>query len=227
MSSREKRNNFLDADDSNDEDDAGFDSEEELEKGGRSAKRRKVDDEDDDDDFSDAVSEDDDQDDADTTHKSTKNAPKGDATDAQAGPVDDDEAAESNKGNKPQPPQLVKHLAKKNLVATEKAIKKSGVVFLSRVPPYMKPAKLRNLLEPYGTLNRIFLSPEDDKAHARRVKAGGNKRRLFTEGWVEFVDRKVAKAVCELLNGHTIGGKKGGFYRDDIWSLLYLKNFKW
>jgi ESF2/ABP1 family protein len=91
----------------------------------------------------------------------------------------------------------------------------------------MKPQKLRSLLEPYGTINRIFLSPEDPTAHSRRVKNGGNKKRSFTDGWVEFVKKKDAKAAVDLLRGQVIGGKKGSFYRDDLWSLSYLKGFKW
>ena len=91
----------------------------------------------------------------------------------------------------------------------------------------MKPAKLRSLLEPYGAINRIFLAPEDPEAHKRRVKAGGNKKRSYTEGWVEFLKKKDAKAACDLLNANTIGGKKGSYYRDDIWNLVYLKGFKW
>ncbi|KKA29372.1 hypothetical protein TD95_004042 [Thielaviopsis punctulata] len=124
-------------------------------------------------------------------------------------------------------PAAPKQLAKKNLIATEEAIKKSGVLYISRIPPFMKPHKLRTLLEPHGTINRTFLMPEDDAAHARRVRAGGNKKRLFTEGWVEFVSKKDAKRAYELLNARTIGGKKGSYYRDDVWSLVYLRGFKW
>ena len=36
-----------------------------------------------------------------------------------------------------------------------------------------------------------------------------------------------AKHVCELLNARIIGGKKGSYYHDDVWNLLYLKGFKW
>lgn len=120
-----------------------------------------------------------------------------------------------------------KPLLKKNLVATAAAIKRSGVVYLSRIPPYMKASKLRSLLEPYGAINRIFLTPEDPLAHSRRIRNGGNKKRSFVDGWVEFVKKSEAKAVCELLNARTIGGKKGTYYHDDVWNLLYLKGFKW
>ncbi len=124
-------------------------------------------------------------------------------------------------------PGISKPLTKKNLVATTAAIKRSGVVYLSRIPPFMKPSKLRSLLEPYGAINRIFLTPEDPSSHARRVRNGGNKKRSFTDGWVEYVNKSDAKKACELLNARNIGGKKGTYYHDDVWNLLYLKGFKW
>lgn len=216
----EKRNHFLDAEDS-DDDFQQYDSDDDLQKGGRVAKRRKTED---DSDFEegdlsdDAVSEDAIED------ESSREEPSGEHEKT------DEESESENQDSSALPvqvPQVVKSLTKKNLVATEAAIKKSGVVYLSRVPPFMKPAKLRNLLEPYGKINRLFLAPQDPAAHKKRVKAGGNKKKLYTEGWVEFVRKKDAKRVCDLLNAQTIGGKKGNFYRDDIWTLLYLKGFKW
>ncbi|KAL2880613.1 RNA-binding ATPase activator esf2 [Colletotrichum sp. CLE4] len=218
----EKRNKFLDADESDDELDQGYDSEaEELRKGGRSAKRRKVDSEDEDD-FSDEE------------QNVTKDAEDAESDDEGVDRENDAEASTSTNKKKSSStstkldlPDVSKPLTKKNLVATEEAIKKSGVVYISRIPPFMKPQKLRSLLEPYGKVNRIFLAPEDPTAHTRRVKAGGNKKKLYTEGWVEFMRKKDAKAVCELLNARTIGGKKGSYYHDDIWTLKYLKGFKW
>ncbi|KAK3935651.1 RNA-binding ATPase activator esf2 [Diplogelasinospora grovesii] len=219
----EKKNEFLDAGDESDSD-AGYNSEDDdLRKGsGRSAKRRRVD-----------------SDDDNSDHESDHSSPPSDDED------EDDDAAATQLKNEAQltkpsskppksssdlslpTPSSSKPLAKKNLVVTESAIKKSGVVYISRIPPFMKPQKLRSLLEPYGKINRMFLAPEDPASHSRRVKAGGNKKRTYTEGWVEFVSKKDAKKVCELLNAQTIGGKKGSYYRDDIWNLLYLKGFKW
>ena len=42
----------------------------------------------------------------------------------------------------------------------KKASKVPGVVYLSRIPPYMKPHKLKYLLSPYGKVGNIFLQPE-------------------------------------------------------------------
>ena len=39
---------------------------------------------------------------------------------------------------------------------------KRGVVYLSRIPPHMKPLKLRHLLEPFGQVLRIYLAPEGE-----------------------------------------------------------------
>lgn len=223
----EKRNEFLDAADSDDEQDLGYDSEEDLRKGGRSAKRRKIDS-----DNEDAASDFGDESDTEKGKTEEETKVNEDNEDEEAGDEDEDKPAQSKRGAKDLKPSsdlpdITRPLTKKNLVASEAAIKKSGVVYLSRIPPFMKPAKLRSLLEPYGTINRIFLAPEDPAAHARRVRAGGNKKKSYTEGWVEFTKKKEAKAVCELLNARTIGGKKGSYYHDDLWNLLYLKGFKW
>ncbi|KAK7751376.1 RNA-binding ATPase activator esf2 [Diatrype stigma] len=224
----EKRNKFLDADESEDDGSQGYNSEaEELQKGGRSAKRRKFSRDDD------ASGSDDDDDD----HVIGAEEDDDDAAAVGREGSDDGEGgkeAHENNGESIKPiikptelPDVSRPLTKKNLVASEKAIKKSGLIYVSRIPPYMKPTKLRQLLEPYGTINRIFLSPEDPQEHARRVKQGGNKKRMYTDGWIEFVNKKEAKDSVDLLNARTIGGPKGTYYRDDIWSLRYLKGFKW
>ena len=117
----------------------------------------------------------------------------------------------------------------KQVAAAQKAARKSGVVYISRVPPFMKPQTLRHFLAPHAPkgIGRLFLTPEDHAAHTRRVKSGGNKKKSFTDGWVEFVSKKDAKIAVETLNGNIIGGKKGNFYHDDLWSMKYLKGFKW
>lgn len=220
----EKRNQFLDAEDS-DDDAVQDNSDDELRKGGRTAKRRKVED---DSDIDDGGSSDEGSD----GEGEENNAEDAESTKPQkptSGKKDRGETRRSRDDSDAQPDDIlkVKSLLKKNPVATEAAIKKSGVVYVSRIPPFMKPHKLRSLLSNYGTINRIFLAPEDPMAHQRRVRNGGNKKKMYTEGWVEFVNKKDAKDVCAMLNAQTIGGKKGSYYRDDIWTLKYLNGFKW
>jgi len=104
---------------------------------------------------------------------------------------------------------------------------KSGIVYLSRIPPFMKPNKMRNIMSMYGDVGRIFLAPEDDLTRKRRKMTGGSGKKSFTEGWIEFKKKRVAKAVVQNLNGNILGGKKGSYYHDDIWSMKYLPRFKW
>ncbi|KAI9726733.1 MAG: RNA-binding ATPase activator esf2 [Chrysothrix sp. TS-e1954] len=106
---------------------------------------------------------------------------------------------------------------------------KTGVMYISRIPPFMKPTTLRHFLAPHAPqgLGRLFLTPEDPVSHRQRTRSGGNKKRSFTDGWVEFLSKKEARHCVENLNTQIIGGKKGGWYHDDVWNLRYLKGFKW
>ncbi|CAG8582589.1 5333_t:CDS:2 [Ambispora gerdemannii] len=105
----------------------------------------------------------------------------------------------------------MKPLTAEKLAAFQKQLDKTGIVYLSRIPPFMKPLKVRHLLEKFGKIGHIYLAPEDPKIRLRRKKYGGNKKKNYTEGWVEFLDKKVAK----------------NFYHDDLWNIKYLPKFKW
>ncbi|KAJ2234985.1 RNA-binding ATPase activator esf2 [Coemansia sp. RSA 1722] len=118
-------------------------------------------------------------------------------------------------------------LSEKEILRAQKKEKKSGVVYMSRVPPFMKPIKVRHLLEKYAEIGRIYLVQEDDKRRKQRLKTGGNRRKQFVEGWIEFTNKKYAKSVASMLNNSQMGGKKHGFYHDDLWNLKYLPKFKW
>ena len=78
-------------------------------------------------------------------------------------------------------------------------------VYISRVPPFMKPEKLKHLLAQYGSINRLYLVPEDKTHRKKRVSAGGNRKQSYTEGWIEFDDKQVAKRVAKCLNTKQIG----------------------
>lgn len=104
---------------------------------------------------------------------------------------------------------------------------KTGVIYLSSIPPYMKPAKMRQILSRFGQVDRLFLKREADDKHKRRLKSGGNKKTMYEEGWAEFIRKRDAKLCAITLNGNIIGGKKGTFYHDDILNVKYLPGFKW
>ncbi|KAF8459552.1 hypothetical protein BGX38DRAFT_1149528 [Terfezia claveryi] len=140
---------------------------------------------------------------------------------------EEEEEEEEEEGEEEESPTSLQPLTPSQLAASRRATKNSGVVYLSRLPPFMRPQKVKSLLSRFGSINRIFLSPEDPSSHSRRVKFGGNKKTLYEEGWVEFTDKKTAKLVAETLNATIIGGKKGSYYHDDVWNIKYLPKFKW
>ncbi|KAJ1440500.1 hypothetical protein B484DRAFT_323038, partial [Ochromonadaceae sp. CCMP2298] len=106
-------------------------------------------------------------------------------------------------------------------------LEKRGVIYMSRVPPFMKPNKARNIFEQYGEVTRLYLAEEASMQRQKRKENGGNGSKQFCEGWIEFSSKKIAKRVAESLNNTAIGSKKGDFYHDDIWNLKYLRKFKW
>jgi len=106
--------------------------------------------------------------------------------------------------------------------------RKKGVVYLSRVPPKLRPAKLRQLLEPHGSVLRIYLAPEDPAQRKRRRRTGGDSGKRFTEGWIEWADKRDAKKAVALLNGQPMGGRRRRESQySDLWNLKYLSGFSW
>ncbi|KZS98099.1 hypothetical protein SISNIDRAFT_405001 [Sistotremastrum niveocremeum HHB9708] len=138
---------------------------------------------------------------------------------------DEDEQQEPVAG--PSNPEKSKVLTKEALTDFQAAQEKAGIIYISRIPPGMQPAKVRHLMSAYGEIGRVFLQQEDPKrAHLRR-KHTTTKKAHYTEGWVEFKNKKIARRVAEMLNAQPIGGKKGSRWRDDVWSMKYLPRFKW
>ncbi|KAK3677827.1 RNA-binding ATPase activator esf2 [Vermiconidia calcicola] len=223
-----KRNEFLEGDESDEDVNNGYDSDvaEESKAALRSSKRRKVEPASDDESLDGIV-------------ESEEGADTGIAEDfAQLQRQSEQEGIEREGSEEEEVlgdatqrklKSSIKSSAPKQVAAAQKAAQRSGVVYISRVPPFMKPQTLRHFLAPHASkgIGRVFLTPEDHAAHIRRVKSGGNKKKSFTDGWVEFVSKREAKIAAETLNGNIIGGKKGNFYHDDLWNMKYLKGFKW
>eukprot|EP00252_Welwitschia_mirabilis_P012096 TRINITY_DN2690_c0_g1_i4.p1 TRINITY_DN2690_c0_g1~~TRINITY_DN2690_c0_g1_i4.p1 ORF type:complete len:266 (+),score=76.24 TRINITY_DN2690_c0_g1_i4:239-1036(+) len=120
-----------------------------------------------------------------------------------------------------------KEKRKRKLIKESTELEKRGVCYLSRIPPHMTPLKLRQLLSEYGEILRIYLVPEDPTSRTHRKRAGGNQGVEFTEGWVEFAKKSVAKRIAGMLNGEQIGGKRRSSHYYDIWNIKYLRKFKW
>ncbi len=127
----------------------------------------------------------------------------------------------------PEFPEKRKPLTTSAIAATNKRAHKAGVIYLSRIPPFMRPSTVRTLLSTHGTITRLFLTPEPPSNYLSRRKAGGNKKHSYVDGWVEFSRKRDAKVCVDAINGRIVGGKKGGWYRDDVWNAKYLKGFGW
>lgn len=118
---------------------------------------------------------------------------------------------------------------------------KKGIIFLSSIPKYMNVTKLREIMGNYGDVGKIFLQPAANRnihedtlrsyvfffnfilyfffflAHVKKRPAVH-----FTEGWVEFERKKVAKQVANLLNGNRIDCRKRSKFFDGVWNIKYL-----
>ncbi|CAO1621322.1 unnamed protein product [Parajaminaea phylloscopi] len=159
---------------------------------------------------------------------------EGDLVDDMAGSDDGDDDDDGNNHVGP----VVEPLTKEELAAFEKKQRKRGIVYISRIPPGMTPPKVRHLLSNFGEVERIYL--QDGRKKQREAETGVKKRSTrrnttFTEGWIEFSEKAVAKIVASTLNAQPIGFASGGRkanknakrWKDDVWTMKYLPGFKW
>ncbi|CAE7229349.1 unnamed protein product [Rhizoctonia solani] len=143
-----------------------------------------------------------------------------------SGEEDSEEHVFEDEGTQPLD-KTVQPLSGEALAKFEKAQQKAGIIYISRIPPGMRPAKVKHLMSNYGKVGRVFLQQEDPKRAYLRKKHTATKKVHYTEGWVEFESKHVARSVAEMLNAQPVGGKKGTRWRDDIWTMKYLPKFKW
>ncbi|KAL5361149.1 Pre-rRNA-processing protein esf2 [Aspergillus floccosus] len=233
-----KRNDFLEIASSDDEvSDRGYDSEAEISKG-RIAKRQRVskthalsgsEDQAEDSDMDFASDEDTTRKGKDRsktvtasredTHQDDHNSDDGHADDREGGDRYLDVSETADKSDRKQKKPLDKNKPAKK--------KKPGVVYLSSLPPYLKPFALKSMLETrgFGPITKVFLTPEVRPSSAPRRRS--NKRKTYADGWVEFASKKTAKICAETLNASIVGGRKGSWYHDDVWNMKYLRGYSW
>ncbi|OKP13373.1 Pre-rRNA-processing protein esf2 [Penicillium subrubescens] len=77
----------------------------------------------------------------------------------------------------------------------------------------------------FGPIRKVFFAPllPTNSSIPRR----SNKRKLYSEGWIEFESKKTARLAAEAMNARPLGGPKGMYYRDDVINMRYLSGFKW
>ena len=84
---------------------------------------------------------------------------------------------------------------------------KRGIVYVSRIPPGMTPAKVRHIFSQFGEVGRIYLQPKDKESSGAQKRKRGSTH--FSEGWVEFLSKRVAKTAAEMMNAQPIGALGG------------------
>ena len=116
------------------------------------------------------------------------------------------------------------------------AARSPSQIYLSRIPRFMKPVTVRQLLARYGEVTRIYIVPEgascalpgrrllphvlhrtcgharrstESAVRAARVRKGGSRRENWIEGWVEYADKQTAKLVASQLNTTPVGACAG------------------
>ncbi|KAL1785194.1 activator of basal transcription 1 [Sigmodon hispidus] len=109
-----------------------------------------------------------------------------------------------------------------------------GIVYLGHVPPRFRPLHVRNLLSAYGEVGRVFFQAEGHFVRRKKkaaAAAGGKKAakysKDYTEGWVEFRDKRIAKRVAASLHNTPMGARRRSPFRYDLWNLKYLHRFTW
>lgn len=143
----------------------------------------------------------------------------------------DDEHRGSDEDDQPKRPLA---LTPEELESFKKKQQKRGIIYVSRIPPGMTPAKVRHIFSQFGEVERMYLQPKD---------APGKKRSMshFTEGWIEFASKRVARTTADMLNAQPIGSLASAAHssrrshargvanrwKDDVWTMKYLKGFRW
>lgn len=100
--------------------------------------------------------DDDEEDDKDTTITASLDSRFNLADDKEDG--DEEDGSKRVRGAKKT--KKVKPLTPEELEKFQAARDKTGIVYLSKIPPFMKPVKLRHLLGAFGELGRVYLAPE-------------------------------------------------------------------
>lgn len=111
---------------------------------------------------------------------------------------------------------------------------KPGIIYLSSVPNGYNVGQTTAFFSEFGSVGRVFLQPSKnlskkiEKDHSKPGKSHKSiKGRLFTEGWIEFKSKRVARSVAETLNRTLVGGKRRSKAYDELWNIKYLPRFKW
>ncbi|CAD5206585.1 unnamed protein product [Bursaphelenchus okinawaensis] len=95
--------------------------------------------------------------------------------------------------------------------------KNTGVIYIAQVPPRFTKRKILEYFSNIGEVGRVYMQIDKKSTKVRR----------YTEAWVEFKKKRIAKKVAAMLNGQQVGGKHRSPAFDSLWTIKYLHGFKW
>jgi len=106
--------------------------------------------------------------------------------------------------------------------------KKPGIIYLSSVPEGMSVGAMVSYFAQFGQVGRTYLVPVTTGGGFQTSQKNVHKCTRFSEGWIEFMSKKIAKRVAEQINCTQVGGKNKRAKRHSIlWNIKYLPRFKW
>ena len=101
--------------------------------------------------------------------------------------------------------------------ANSKSKNKTGVVYLTKIPPGRNYTRLREIFEKFAPIGNIYLVP--DKQANDKLQKKGKTYKCYKEGFVEFKRKKDAKNFTSIFNGASL---KNSGTDSFIWDLRYL-----
>ena len=134
-------------------------------------------------------------------------------------PIEEQNQLDDEQSSNDRPKKKVRKLKLNTTQDFNATLSKRGILYLSRIPPRMGPSKVKSLLSDFGPISRIYLVEEDKVVRKKRRKAGGSGCKRYTEGWVEFESKKIAKRVGETLNMTRVTNHKRSVHYDDLWNV--------
>lgn len=73
---------------------------------------------------------------------------------------DDDDGMDPEGFSAPKDSKIVKPITPEALAAFNAAQERTGIIYISRIPPGMRPTKVRHLMNAFGEVGRVYLQQE-------------------------------------------------------------------
>ncbi|RTG83086.1 ESF2/ABP1 family protein [Schistosoma bovis] len=93
-----------------------------------------------------------------------------------------------------------------------------GIIYLSTIPNGMNVSMISDIMQQFGKIGRVYLIPKKKKV---------GKYRQYEEGWVEFLNNKIARRVAKRLNCTEVLGSKRNPWFGELWNIRFLKDTSW